>query len=116
MIEMIEDYVRRAKYPTLTIEKVVEDIKNGLRVILDDGFLVLSVSQDELHVVHCYVKPGKAELFKTFIDITDKAARHFKCRVILFTTVRPKGMGAILGPYGYKPIPAVIFGREVDYE
>lgn len=112
---MVADYVRRAKYPVTTVQEVGEDMHRGMTFTDPDGFLVLARNYDELHVVHCYVRPGKPGLFKRFITITEEAARYFNCRAVLFTTMRPKGMGNVLGPHGYRPLPAVIFVKEVNY-
>jgi hypothetical protein len=104
--------LRRAKYP-LSEEEVLSDMRTGMLFADEDGFLVLGGKHRCLHVVHCYVRPGNTVLFDKFEKITDETARYFGCKAILFTTMRPKGLGRILGPRGYKPAGAVIFRKEV---
>ena len=70
------------------------------------------IDGDELHVVHCYVVPGEKQLFKDFINIAEITARQFNCRVVVFSTMRPKGFNKLLGPEGYKPV-ATVFGKEI---
>lgn len=112
MIDMIRDYIRRAKYP-LTEEEVLSDMQTGMLFSDEDGFLVLGGQHRCLHVIHCYVRPGNRELFDRFISVTNETAKYFGCQAILFTTARPEAFKKVLGPQGYKPTKAVIFKKEV---
>jgi hypothetical protein len=111
MNNMIEDFIKRSKC-RYSVEQVKEDLNNGFRLITDKGFLSMTIDGDELHVVHAYVVPGEAQLFQDFIKIAEITARQFNCRVVIFSTMRPKGFSKLLGPHGYKPV-ATVFGKEV---
>lgn len=113
MIELIEDYIKRSKVPLITTEKVLSDMQQGMTFVDKDGFLVINRNDNELYVAHCYAKPGNKKLFRIFINITDELARHFKCRAILFATMRPKGFNEVLNPFGYKPTNYVVFRKEL---
>ena len=114
MKALIEDYIKRAKWP-LTVDEVLADMIRGITFHKEEGFLVLSRDNKDLHVVHCYVRPGAEKLFDEFIAITDETARYLNCRAVLFTTMRPRGFSKALGKHGYKSTPAVIFQKEVQH-
>ncbi|WP_434132194.1 hypothetical protein KIAC18_003979 [Sporomusa sphaeroides] len=109
---MISDYIKRARFEHCTADMVKKDIAEGISIVTDDGFLVMNIFDNELHVVHCYAKPAAQTLFKDFVTITDLTAKRFGCKVILFTTRRPKAFEKVLGPQGYSPY-AIVFAKQV---
>lgn len=112
ILEMIDDYIKRAKYP-MTQEEVLSDMKTGMCFVEDEGFLVLGGHYKNLHVIHGYIKPGNKELFKKFIKITTITAKFFGCDSILFTTMRSKGFTKLMAREGCYPMEAVIFKKAV---
>ncbi|MEM5795994.1 MAG: hypothetical protein AAGU23_06945 [Bacillota bacterium] len=111
MDELIQDFIKRSKC-RYNVEQVKQDMENGFSLVVDKGFLNMTIDGDELHVVHAYVVPGETRLFKDFIKIAEITARQFNCRVIIFSTMRPKGFSKLLSPHGYKQV-ATVFGKEV---
>lgn len=111
---MIPDYIKRCKFHHYTIDMIKKDIAEGISIVTDDGFLVMNIFDNELHVVHTYAKPTAKTLFKDFLTIIDLTAKRFGCKVILFVTRREKAFDKLLGPQGYKPY-ATMFGRDVHY-
>lgn len=109
---MIFDYIKRARFEHCTVDMVKKDITEGISIVTDDGFLVMNIFDNELHVIHCYTKLSAPTLFKDFVTITDLTAKRFGCKVILFTTRRAKAFEKVLGPQGYNPY-AIVFAKPV---
>lgn len=108
---MIGDFIKRGKL-RYTVEQIKETMAAGLTLVLDDGFLVLDVFQDECHVLHMYIRPG-AVLLPLFEFVAENVARRFGCRVIRFISRRKPAAITRLRP-GYRPC-AILYERELSY-
>lgn len=109
--QMIADFIRRSK-TRYTAAQIRDTMARCPTLVVDDGFLVLDIYQDECHVLYMYIRPG-INLLPLFEFVTEDVARHFGCKVIRFISRRRPEAITRTRP-GYRPC-AILYERELIY-
>lgn len=108
---MIADFVRRSDVRQ-TAAQIRQTMTQCPTLVLEDGFLVLGIYQDECSVLYMYIRPG-AKLLPLFEFVTEDVARYHKCRTIRFISRRTPRAIARTRP-AYRPC-ATVYERELAY-
>lgn len=109
MNEMINDFIKRSK-TRYGPQQILATMARCHTLVVEDGFLVLDVYQDECHVIFMYIRPGK-NLLPLFELVTEEVARLHGCKVIRFISRRTPAAIARHRP-GYRP-NAILYEREL---
>lgn len=106
---MIEDFIKRSG-TRYTVSQIRETMAKCPTLVLDDGFLVLDIYQDECHVLYMYIRPG-ANLLPFFEFVAEDVARHYGCKVLRFISRRKPAAIMRMRP-GYRPC-AILYEKEL---